>query len=202
MSDEYLSLKALALFQRVISRSSELKRTVASGQRKTEIVAKARCVIRQVAPKTKVLTNSFILVDYTNFLFLASSFWNLARDGFLLSLPLLFQDLLLLCQSAAIVLVAVQVGPTGLDRHSCDDSGLARLRACIYRRLLASKQLKRSFPSFLAAVHAATTFDRGSLPLLCSKSCSRSYDPQQNIWISGDSRNNWAMRCQEMERLS
>ena len=35
--------------------------------------------------------------------------------------------------------VAVQVGPTGLDHHYCDSSGLARLRACIYLRLLASK---------------------------------------------------------------
>jgi hypothetical protein len=37
------------------------------------------------------------------------------------------------------VSVAVQVGPTGLARHSCDSPGLARLRACIYQRSLASK---------------------------------------------------------------
>jgi hypothetical protein len=37
--------------------------------------------------------------------------------------------------------VAVQAGPTDLDCYCCDYSRLARLRACIYRRLLASKQL-------------------------------------------------------------
>ena len=30
------------------------------------------------------------------------------------------------------IIVAVQVGPTGFDRHSCDYSGLTRLKSCMY----------------------------------------------------------------------
>jgi hypothetical protein len=77
--------------------------------------------------------------------------------------------------------VEVQVGPAGLDRHCCDYSRLARPGACIYRRLLASKQLSavsilvpsdRSRRNSYDAVHVKNVlYQRTNISFFCAEIC-------------------------------